>query len=210
MKCYNVQVHIKLITKLFNTILKLGIFPQNWNYGLIRLIYKGNDIYDPDNYRGITLNSCLGKLLCTILYNHLAPILEKEKVYCREQGGFRRNHRTTDHIFILKTIIEKYTRQNKMLYTCFVDFKKAFDSVWRDALLNKIHKIGINGQFLQILKSIYSTTTNSLIYHEFLSPKFIINVGVKQGDPLSTILFNLYINDLPNIFEGEDNYSLSN
>ena len=97
-----------------------------------------------------------------------------------------------------------------MLYTCFVDFKKAFDSVWRNALLNKIHKIGINRQFLQILKSIYSTTTNSLIYHEFLSPKFIINVGVKQGDPLSTILFNLYINDLPNIFEGEDNYSLSN
>ena len=96
-----------------------------------------------------------------------------------------------------------------MLYTCFVDFKKAFNSVWRDALLNKIHKIGINGQFLQILKSIYSTTTKSLIYHEFLSPKFISNVGVKQGDPLSTILFNLYINDLPNIFEGEDNYPIS-
>ena len=82
-----------------------------------------------------------------------------------------------------------------MLYTCFVDFKKAFDSVCRDALLNKIHKIGINGQFLQILKSIYSTTTNSLIYHEFLSPKFISNVGVKQGDLLSAILFNLCIND---------------
>ena len=96
-----------------------------------------------------------------------------------------------------------------MLYTCFVDFKKAFDSVWRNALLNKIHKIGINGQFFQILKLIYSTTTNSLIYHEFLSPKFIINVGVKQGDPLSTILFNLYINDIPNIFEGEDNYPIS-
>ena len=199
-----------MITKLFNTILKLGIFTQDWNYGLIRLIYKGNDIYDPDNYRGITLNSCLDKLLCTILYNRLAPILEKEKVYCREQGGFRKNHRTTDHIFILRTIIKKYTRQNKMLYTCFVDFKKAFDSVWRDALVNMIHKIGIKGQFLQILKSICSTTTNSLIYHEFLSPKFIINVGVKQGDPLSTILFNLYINDLPNIFEGEDNYSISN
>ena len=94
-----------------------------------------------------------------------------------------------------------------MLYTCFVDLKKAFDSVWCNALLNKIHKIGINGQFFQILKLIYST--NSLIYHEFLSPKFIINVGVKQGDPLSTILFNLYINDIPNIFEGEDNYPIS-
>ena len=96
-----------------------------------------------------------------------------------------------------------------MLYRCFVDFKKAYDSVWRDTLLNMIHKIGIKGQFLQILKSIYSTKTNSLIYHKFFSPKFIINVGVKQGDPLTTILFNLYINDLPNIFEGEDNYPIS-
>ena len=99
MKCYDVQVHIKLITKLFNTILKLGVFPQDWIYGLIRLITKGNDIYDPDNYRGITLNSCLGKLLCTILYNRLGPIFEKEKVYCREQGGFRKNHNNRPYIY---------------------------------------------------------------------------------------------------------------
>ena len=95
------------------------------------------------------LNSCLGKLFCTILFNRLAPIFEQEKIYCKEQGGFRKKHRTTDHIFILRKIIRQYTMQSKILYTCFVDFQKAFDSVWRKALVQKLEQI--NGHFLQII-----------------------------------------------------------
>ena len=110
LKCTNSQ-GIKLLTKLFNKILKMGDFPKEWNYGLIKLIHRGNDIYDPNNYRGITLNSCLGKLFCTILYNRLATIFEQEKIYCKEQGRFRKKHRTTDHIFILRKIIRQYTAQ---------------------------------------------------------------------------------------------------
>ena len=208
LKCTNTQ-GIKLLAKLFNKILKTGNFPQEWNYGLIKLIHKGNDIYDPNNYRGITLNSCLGKLFCTVLYNRLAPILERENIYCKEQGGFRKKHRTTDHIFLLRKFIREYTMQNKILYTCFVDFQKAFDSVWRKALIQKLEQTGINGHFLQIIKSIYETTTNSLIFQELLSPKFTSNTGVKQGDALSTILFNLYINDLPNIFKSDNSDPIS-
>ena len=132
LKCTNSQG-----IKLFNKILKMGNFPEEWNYGLIKLIHKGNHIYDPNNYRGITLNSCLGKLFCTIRYNRLATIFELENIYCKEQGGFRKKHRTTDHIFILRKIIRQYTTQSKILYTCFVDFQKTFDSVWRKALIYK-------------------------------------------------------------------------
>ena len=195
-KCTN-ALGIKLITTLFNKILKSGIFPEEWNYGLIRPIHKGLDKHDANNYRGITLNSCLGKLFCTIFYNRLNPLLEKENIYCKEQAGFRKDHRTTDHIFLLREIIKKYTTKNKILYTCFVDFSKAFDSICRQSLMEKLQKIGINGYFLQIIKSIYETTTNSLIYNESISKMFTSNIGVKQGDTLSTILFNLYINDLP-------------
>ena len=77
--------------------------------------------------------------------------------------------------------------------------------IWRRALIEKLRKIGINGHFLQVIESIYNTTTNSLIYNDSLTPKFISNIGVKQGDTLSTILFNLYINDLPNIFSFDGN-----
>ena len=70
LKCTNSQ-GIKMLTMLFNKILKSGIFPTSWNYGLIKLIHKGGDIYDPNNYRGITLNSCFGELFGLILYNRL-------------------------------------------------------------------------------------------------------------------------------------------
>ena len=149
-------------------------------------------------------NSCQGKLFCTIPFNRLAPIFEQEKIYCKEQGGFRKKHWTTDQIFILRKIIRLYTMQSKILYSCFVDFQKAFDSVWCKALVQKLEQTGINGHFLQIIKSIYETTTNSLIFQELLSPKFRSNTGVKQGDVPSTILFNLYINDLPNTFSYQE------
>ena len=158
------------------------------------------DVYDANDYRGITPNSFLGKLFCTILYNRLAPLLENKNILCKEQAGFRQNHRTTDHIFLLRTIIKKYTSRNNVLFSCFVDISKAFDSIWRRALIENLSKIGINDPFLQVIKSIYNTTTNSLIYKESLTPTFISNMGVKQGDTLRTILFNLYINDLPSIF----------
>ena len=73
--------------------------------------------------------------------------------------------------------------------------------MWCKALIYKLEQTGINRHLLQIIKSIFETTTNSLIFQELLSPKFRSNTGVKQGDTLSSILFNLYINDLPNIFK---------
>ena len=207
-QCTNTE-GIKLLKKLFNTILKSGYFPKDWNYGLLRLIHKGDDTDNPNNYRAITLNSCLGKLLCTILHQRLYPLLEHENIFCKEQAGFRKNHRTTDHIFLLKNIVKKYISQNKYLYTCFVDFSKAFDSIWRKALIKKISLLGINGNFLNIIKSIYTTTTNSIIYNENISERFQSNMGVKQGDTLSTTLFNLYINDLPDIFNFTGNNAIT-
>ena len=203
-KCTNAG-GIKLLTKLFNTILNYGYFPKEWNYGLLRLIHKGGETDNEDNYRAITLNSCLGKLFCTILNHRLNPLLEAEDIFCKEQSGFRKNHRTTDHIFLLRKIVKSYTSQNRYLYTCFVDFSKAFDSIWRKGLIDKLTKTGINGKFLNIIKSIYDSTTNSIIYNEYLSEVFTSNKGVKQGDTLSTTLFNLFINDLPDIFKFDGN-----
>ena len=190
-KCTN-TLGIELITELFNKILNMGYFPQEWNYGLIRTIHKGLDINDINNYRGITLNSCLGKLFCTILYNRLDPLLEKENIYCKEQAGFRKDYRTSDHIFLLRSIIKEHITQNKILYTCFVDFSKAFDSICRKALIDKLYKVGINGKFLQMIKSIYETTTNSLIYKDSIGEKFSSNTGVKQGDTLCILLENIF------------------
>ena len=200
---------IKLLTKLFNVLLKHEYFPKNWNYGILRLIHKGDDPDDANNYRAITLNSCLGKLFCTILNTRFSSILEENNIICKEQAAFRKDSRTTDWILLLKHIVKTYIAENNYLYTCFVDFSKAFDSIWRKALIDKLEKIGLHGKFLEMIKSMYNSTTNSIIYGDKLSKTFKSNIGVKQGDTLSTTLFNIFINDLPAEFNFDGNNPVS-
>ena len=100
-------------------------------------------------------------------------------------------------MFILTTLIDKYVKKLKSpLYVCFVDFKKAYDSVWRQALLYKLLRLNINGLFFNILKSMYGNNEMCVrVSNSHRSHFFTSNVGVRQGDAISPILFNLYVSD---------------
>ena len=108
--------------------------------------------------------------------------------------GFQKGCRTADHMFILTTLIDKYVKKLKTpLYVCFVDFKKAYDCVWRQALLYKLLMVNINGLFFNILKSMYANNEICVrVSNSQRSRFFTSNVGVRQGDAISPILFNLY------------------
>ena len=119
------------------------------------------------------------------------------------QFGFRKYHRTTDSLFILKTIINKYVNQNKQkIFGCFIDLKKAFDSIWRLGLLYKILKNqDVSEKMYNIIKNIYKHHEASVKVKENISEPVSIDRGLKQGDSLSSNLFNIYINDIPQIFD---------
>ena len=88
---------------LFNRVLEEGIIPESWLNGLILPIYKNKgDSNDPDNYRGITLLSCLGKLFTSVLNNRLNKYADRINLINENQAGFRKNYSTIDHIFLLK------------------------------------------------------------------------------------------------------------
>ena len=96
-------------TKLFNLIFSSGLIPDEWSQGIISPIYKNKgDKANPDNYRGITILSCFGKLFTAVLNNRLNNYLENMSLLCEEQAGFRKNYGTTDHIFNLKCLIDLY------------------------------------------------------------------------------------------------------
>ena len=87
------------------------------------------------------------------------------------------------------------------MYTCFVDFQKAYDSIKRGSLKHKLEQLGIKGNSLDIITSTYGSTKVSLSYNSSVSTTFITSIGLKQDDILSAMFFNLLINDLPMLLE---------
>jgi len=199
------QVNATLLN-LFNKVFVLGIYPSIWAQGLLTNIHKKGSFMDPNNYRGITITSSVGKLLNSILSTRLQGFLRKYNLLSISQIGFEKNSSTADHILTLRTIIDKYTQNSQKLYACFVDFKQAFDTVWHTGLLSKLKTMGIQGFFFKIIESMYSKTQIGIKINNFKVTEFIKSeVGVKQGDNLSPLLFNIFINDLPKYIDKEGN-----
>ena len=99
----------------------------------------------------------------------------------------------------------------KKLYACFVDFRKAFDSVWHKGLFQKLEALGLHGKILQLVQVIYKSTKCAVKYDDNLTQFFEFTKGVRQGCPLSPLLFNLYVNDLLDQVEiSESPVSLNN
>jgi hypothetical protein len=103
-----------LYCKLFNKVLDTGVVPDEWTVGLILPLYKGKgDKCDCDNYRGITLLSCLGKLFTSILNDRLTLFLDDNNLLSENQAGFRKSHSTLDHAFALKAVCDIFRLANK-------------------------------------------------------------------------------------------------
>jgi len=148
---------IPCLHNLFNNCFTMGYYPENWTHGYITPIHKGNDPSDPNNYRSITITNCLGKLFNRILDNRLTKFLDKHHVINDSQMGFTKKARTSDHMFILKTIIDKYcNNKDGRVFACFVDFQKAFDTVIHTGIKIKLLENGIGHHFYNIIKSMYS------------------------------------------------------
>ncbi|XP_043477868.1 uncharacterized protein LOC122508520 [Leptopilina heterotoma] len=186
--------------ELYNLIKEIwekGEIVQDWRMAIIFPIYKSGDENQVGNYRGISLLDIGYKILATIMASRLGAWLEEQNKLTEAQGGFRSKRGAAEHIFVLNTLIgNRLRRKGGKLYTCFVDFKKAFDRVNRKKLWKKMEDMGIKGKFLEVTKEIYRTTWNGILIDGEVTGKFETNNGVRQGCPLSPILFNIFINDL--------------
>ena len=98
--------------------------------------------------------------------------------------------------FVLCTILRNRKLQNKSTFLCYIDYKKAFDSVERHLLLFKLSQAGITGNMYSEISSLYSNPRSRVILNEYETEYFDCPVGVKQGDCLSPTLFAIFINDL--------------
>ena len=181
------ECHPKIILLLlFNSIIvSCEVIPE-WVIGIIVPIHKNGSKSEPTNYRGVTLLSCLGKLFISILNNRLLQYTIQKKILSDSQLGFLAGNRTSDAHIIINNIISKYChKKNKKIHSCFIDFSRAFDTIPRDILFKKLLKYGINGQFFNIIKNIYTNDKACVKIHNQCTESFEINQGVRQGCVLS-------------------------
>ena len=199
---------LNVYKKYFNLIYSTATIPSSWTIGIIKPIYKGKgDKNDPDNYRPITILSCIGKLFTSILNNRINKYLEQKSLLGREQLGFRENHSTTDGVFILHVLSKLMKHTNRQLYCAFIDLKKCFGSIWREALWAKISELNIGSKMTNVIKSMYQNLKSCVMMYindhddnaiVHTSRLFDCEKGLREGEHLSPILFSMYVNDLNN------------
>lgn len=184
------------VCDIFNSILNSGYFPDKWTEGVIIPVHKKGEISDVNNYRGITLVSCLSKLFTTILNKRIESFCEQNDIISDAQFGFRKGRSTVDAVFVLMSLIQKYLNENKRLYVVFVDMMKCFDSIYRNALWLKLYKIGIQGKLLRIIRDMYQKVKSCVKACSTYSDYFQYAIGLRQGEVISPVLFSLFVEDL--------------
>lgn len=191
---------VPVLTALCNAAVSVGRLPDLWAVSSITAILKGGGNHSSvDGYRGIAVGTLLAKLYASVLDVRMSAWAETGDLRAAGQFGFRKRRGCAQAAFVLRTMIDQAICKKQKLFTCFVDFKKAYDSVPRDLLWEKLQRRGVTGWVLQAVKALYANVPMCVKSPTGYSGFFEATMGVKQGCPLSPLLFGMYIDDL----EGE-------
>ena len=180
-----------VLTRICNKIWQTGEWPTPWTQSLIITLPKKGNLQNCQNYRTISLISHASKVMLKVILNRLKPLAEE--IIAEEQAGFRTNRSTTEQIFNLRVLCEKYSQHQQDIYHVFIDFKKAFDKVWHDALWATMKKYNMGQKLIQTIKELYAKATSAVFVQGAVGDWFHTSVGVRQGCLLSPTLFNVFL-----------------
>lgn len=185
---------IPVLTQLFNKIPREGHLPEEWGHSTAIPLFKAGDPQMPENYRTIMINAILHKVMAKCCDNLLREGRYHE--VATTQAGFRKGYNCADRIFVLRAIIQLMRAHRKVFHCCFVDFRKAFNTVPRTKLWNTLRQIGVPPNLIRLVQVLYQHNTVRVQVADKVTSQFTSTMGVKQGCPLSPLLFCLYIQSL--------------
>jgi sorting nexin-29 len=163
--------------------------PTDWNSSIICPIQKLGDIMECSNYRGVSLLNTAYKILSNILFARISPFAENiVRIY---QCGFRKNTSTTNQIFTLRQIMEKTKEFGIETHHLFIDFKSAYDTVRREQLYNAMSEFKIPHKLIRLTRMTMEHTKSQVRIQSDLSDPITTKKGLRQGDSLACLLFNL-------------------
>ena len=184
------------ILSFVNACIQDRTMPAELKKGRVTLIFKNEDRRVPRNYRPITVNSVLSKVITKLVALRMTEISEREGLLHDTQFGFRKQRATEDAILIFNTVLTEAKLRKIDLYLSFVDLEKAYDRVSRPALFKKLLDLGFGGRVFDVIRDMYTGDSLYIQVNGELCRAMYLAQGLKQGCNLSPLFFNLLMIDM--------------
>lgn len=185
--------------EVINMSLQIGECPNRWKTSTIVPIPKVKKPKKASDYRPINILPIYEKVLELVVKKQIETFIEDNKILFKHQAGFRKLYSCETAI---QRIIDEWKleiSEGKIIGVLFMDLKRAFETVDRERLLEKLNQNGIRGKVLKWLKSYLSNRTQQVRFNNQYSKLMNIEHGVPQGSILGPLLYILYINDNKNM-----------
>ncbi|KAK3543094.1 hypothetical protein QTP70_010647 [Hemibagrus guttatus] len=191
-KCLG-EAGVEFLASLFNRVLESERMPEEWRRSVLVPIFKNKgDVQSCSNYRGIKLMSHTMKLWERVVEARLRKVVE----ICEQQYGFMPRKSTTDAIFALRILVEKYRDGQRELHCVFVDLEKAYDRVPREELWYCMRKSGVAEKYVRVVQDMYERSRTVVRCAVGQTGEFKVEVGLHQGSALSPFLFAIVMDQL--------------
>lgn len=185
------------IATFFLQVTESVCVPASWSRSLLVQIPKpGKCSNIASNLRGISLQQSLRKLFMLCLVPRIYSWSQSINLIQYYQIGFRPGYRTTDNIFILRALHERSVFEGHILFVVFIDLQTAFDLTDRTLLWAYLREKGAEGRLIEILKEMHRRPTTSIRLNGLFSEFCDVVFGVLQGDPMSPLLFIIFLSAL--------------
>jgi hypothetical protein len=196
----------RAVYTLFSICSWYGVMPKEFRHAHVMTLYKGDgDTTDANSYRPIAITSVLARIYERIHKDELIQAMAMAGIPSPDQFGFTKHRSCHDAVYrLLSHIVDTHTTKDQHLAendryvpAVFIDISKAYDKVWIEGLLYKLHHdLGITGNLFYMIRALLTSRTIQVVCDGKISIRYELMAGVPQGSVLAPLLFLIYIHGL--------------